>query len=122
MTKGILWVSCGIRSDKRAEAEEAITEQLGRIARGEITPDEVELAKLSLCNVYRQMRDSQSSLEVFALNRLLGGVDTTPEEELSRIMAVTPADVAKAAQSFVPDTVFFLNGVAEGDGEEDDDE
>jgi len=122
MTKGILWVSCGIRSDKRAEAEEAITEQLGRIARGEITPDEVELAKLSLCNVYRQMRDSQSSLEVFALNRLLGGVDTTPEEELSRIMAVTPTDVAKAAQSFVPDTVFFLNGVAEGDGEEDDDE
>ena len=82
----------------------------------------MELAKLSLCNVYRQMRDSQSSLEVFALNRLLGGVDTTPEEELSGIMAVTPADVARAAQSFVPDTVFFLNGVAEGDGEEEDDE
>ena len=122
MTKGILWVSCGIRSDRRAEAEEAITHQLTRIQRGEITPDEVELAKLSLRNVYRQMGDSQSSLEVFALNRLLGGTVTTPEEELVRIMAVTPSDVAQAAQGFTPDTVFFLNGTAEGDGEEEYDE
>lgn len=122
MTKGILWVSCGIRPDKRAEAEAAIEGQLARICRGEITPDEVELAKLSLKNAYRQMGDSQSSLEVFALNRLLGGTSTTPEEELSRIMAVTPADVARAAQRFQPDTVFFLNGTAEEDGEEDYDE
>ena len=121
MTKGILWVSCGIRPDRRDEAEAAVAGQLARIQRGEITPDEVELAKLSLKNVYRQMRDSQSSMEVFALNRLLGGTSTTPEEELARIMAVTPADVAVAAQNFKPDTVFFLNGTAE-DGEEDFDE
>ena len=122
MTKGILWVSCGIRPDKREEVEAAIAGQLARIQKGEITSDEVELAKLSLKNAYRQMGDSQSSLEVFALNRLLGGTATTPEEELARIMAVTPADMARAAQSFVADTVFFLNGTAEGDGEEEYDE
>ena len=121
MTKGILWVSCGIRPDKRGEAEAAITRQLTRMQRGEISPDEVELAKLSLKNAYSQMGDSQSSLEVFALNRLLGGISSTPEEELARIMAVTPADVARAAQSFKPDTVFFLNGIAR-EGEEDYDE
>ena len=121
MTKGILWVSCGIRPDKRGEAEAAITRQLTRMQRGEISPDEVELAKLSLKNAYSQMGDSQSSLEVFALNRLLGGISSTPEEELARIMAVTPADVARAAQSFKPDTVFFLNGTAR-EGEEDYDE
>ena len=122
MTKGILWVSCGIRPDKRAEAEAAIAGQLARIQMGEITLEDVELAKLSLKNAYRQMKDSQSSLEVFALNRLLGGTSTTPEEELARIMTVTPADVARVAQNFRPDTVFFLNGTAEGDGEEDYDE
>ena len=121
MTKGILWVSCGIRPDRRDEAEAAIAGQLARIQRGEITPNEVDLAKLSLKNVYRQMRDSQSSMEVFALNRLLGGTSATPEEELARILAVTPSDVAGAAQSFKPDTVFFLNGTAE-EGEEDFDE
>ena len=122
MTKGILWVSCGIRPDKRAEAEAAITGQLARIQMGEVTLEDVELAKLSLKNAYRQMKDSQSSLEVFALNRLLGGTSTTPEEELARIKTVTPADVARVAQNFRPDTVFFLNGTAEGDGEEDYDE
>ena len=121
MTKGILWVSCGIRPDKRGEAEAAITRQLTRMQRGEISPVEVELAKLSLKNAYSQMGDSQSSLEVFALNRLLGGISSTPEEELARIMAVTPADVARVAQSFKPDTVFFLNGTAR-EGEEDYDE
>ena len=122
MTKGILWVSCGIRPDKREEAEAAIVRQLSRMAGGEITQAEVELAKLSLENAYRQMGDSQSSLEVFALNRLLNGTSDTPEAELGRILAVTTADVARVAGRFKPDTVFFLNGTAEGDGEEEYDE
>jgi predicted Zn-dependent peptidase len=122
MTKGILWVSCGIRPDKRAEAEAAIRAQLTAMQRGEVAPADVELAKLSLQNAYRQMGDSQSSLEVFALNRLLNGTTDTPEAELARIMKVTPADVARAAAAFKPDTVFFLNGTAGGEGEEDYDD
>ena len=122
MTKGILWVSCGIRPDKRAEAEAAIRAELTAIQEGRITPEEVELAKLSLQNAYRQMGDSQSSLEVFALNRLLNGTTDTPEDELTRIMGVTPADVARVAKTFKPDTVFFLNGTACGEGEEDFDD
>ena len=121
MTKGILWVSCGIRSDKRAEAEEAITAQLCRIAKGEITPDEVERAKLSLQNVYRQMRDSQSAMEIFSLHRLLNDTSDTPEAELERILRVTPEDMARVASRFRPDTVFFLNGTSE-EGEEDYDD
>ena len=85
-------------------------------------PDEVELAKLSLQNAYRQMGDSQSSLEVFALNRLLNGTTDTPEAELARVMRVTPTDVVRVAKTFKPDTVFFLNGTACGEGEEDYDD
>lgn len=121
MTKGILWVSCGIRPDKREEAEAGIREQLERIRTGQISPSDVELAKLSLQNVYRQMEDSQSSLEVFALNHLLNGTTDTLEGELERILEVTLADVARVAGRFVPDTVFFLKGTAEGE-EEDFDE
>ena len=122
MTKGILWVSCGIRPDHREEAEAAIRGELTSIQKGELTPADVELAKLSLQNAYRQMGDSQSSLEVFALNRLLNGTADTPEDELSRIMEVTPADVVRVAKTFKPDTVFFLNGTACGEGEEDSDD
>ena len=121
MTKGSLWVSCGIRSDKRAEAEAAITAQLLRIMKGEITDDEVERAKLSLQNVYRQMKDSQSAMEIFSLHRLLNDTSDTPEAELQRILRVTPEDMARVASRFRPDTVFFLNGTSE-EGEEDYDE
>jgi zinc protease len=122
MTKGILWVSCGISPESRAEAEAAIRAELTAIQEGRITPEEVELAKLSLQNAYRQMGDSQSSLEVFALNRLLNGTPDTPEDELARILEVTPVDVAKVAKTFLPDTVFFLNGTACGEEEEDYDD
>ena len=118
MTKGILWVSCGIRADKHAETEEAITAQLTALQRGDIDPADVELAKLSLQNGYRQLKDSQSSLSVFSFGRILNGTTDTPDRELERILAVTPADVARVAARFRPDTVFFLNGTAEGEEEE----
>ena len=122
MTKGILWVSCGIRSDRRAEAEEAIRDQLSRIARGDIEPHDVELAKLSLLNSYRQLGDSQAAMEVFSFGRLMNQTNDTPEEEMARIERVTAADVARVAATFADDTLFFLNGTAPEDGEEDMDD
>ena len=122
MTKGILWVSCGIRSDRRAEAEEAIRDQLSRIARGDIEPHDVELAKLSLLNSYRQLGDSQAAMEVFSFGRLMNQTSDTPEEEMARIERVTAADVARVAATFADDTLFFLNGTAPEDGEEDMDD
>jgi predicted Zn-dependent peptidase len=121
MTKGILWVSCGISPESRAEAEAAIRAELTAIQEGRITPEEVELAKLSLQNAYRQMGDSQSSLEVFALGCLLNGTPDTPEEERDRISRVTPTDVVRVAGRFQPDTVFFLNGTSDGASEDEED-
>jgi predicted Zn-dependent peptidase len=119
MTKGILWVSCGIHSDKRDEAEDAIIAQLTKLQAGEIDPADVELAKLSLLNSYRQIRDSQASMEVFSFCRLMNGTTDSPEEEMERICTVTVADVARVAATFKADTVFLLRGTAP-DGEEDD--
>jgi predicted Zn-dependent peptidase len=118
MTKGILWVSCGIRPDHRAKAEEAICRQLADLAEGRIDPADVELAKLSLLNSYRQIEDSQASMEAFTFSRLMNGTIDGPEEEMARIRAVTPADVARVAKTFRPDTVFFLNGTGGEDEEE----
>ena len=121
MTKGILWVSCGIRPDRLEETKTAINACLADIQAGAVAPSDIELAKLSLLNSYRQLRDSQASLEIFALNRLLNGTSDTPEEEMERITRVTPARVAEAARRFRPDTLFFLNGTIP-EGEEDTDD
>ena len=122
MTKGILWVSCGIHPDTREAAQRAIEEQLARIRKGELHPDDVELAKLSLQNSYRQIRDSQASMEVFAFCRLMNGTTDSPEEELARVAAVTVEDVVRVAKTFIPDTVFFLKGIGGEDDEEDADD
>ena len=55
---------------------------------------------------------------MFSFGRILNGTTDTPDRELERILAVTPADVARVAARFRPDTVFFLNGTAEGEEEE----
>ena len=120
MTKGILWVSCGIRSDRREEAEAAIHTRFSALQEGRITAEDVELAKLSLLNSYRQMEDSQNSMEAFAFGRLMNGTAETPEEEMAYIDAVTVSDVVEAAKTFAPDTVFFLRGTqADDQGEEE---
>ncbi|MBQ3508175.1 MAG: insulinase family protein [Clostridia bacterium] len=120
MTKGILWVSCGIHSDRRNEAEAAIRAQLATLQEGKITSEDVELAKLSLLNSYRQMEDSQNSMEAFSFGRLMNGTRETPEEEMACVRAVTVEDISRVARSFAPDTVFFLRGtLANDDGEEE---
>lgn len=120
MTKGILWVSCGIRPDRFGEARDAICRQFSAVQEGDISLADVELAKLSLLNSYRQIGDSQSSMEVFAFGRLMNGTAESPAEEMARIESVTPADVVRVAKAFKPDTVFYLNGTADGGEEEDD--
>ncbi len=120
MTKGILWVSCGIHPDRKEEAEAAICGQLTALREGKITSEDVELAKLSLLNSYRQMEDSQNSMEAFAFGKLMNGTAETPEEEMAYISAVTVSDVVAVARTFAPDTVFFLRGTqADSEGEEE---
>lgn len=120
MTKGILWVSCGIHSDRKDEAETAIRAQLAALREGHFTPEDVELAKLSLLNSYRQMEDSQNSMEAFAFGRIMNRTAETPEEEMDCIRAVTAEDVKRTARSFVSDTLFFLRGTLADDGGEEE--
>lgn len=121
MTKGILRVSCGMHPAHRAEAEAAINGQLAAIREGQIDPADVELAKLSLLNGYRQMEDSQGAMEDFAFARLMNGTTESLSEVMAHIRAVTAEEVTAVAGTYKPDTVFFLNGTAAGEGGEEDD-
>ena len=124
MTKGILWVSCGIRPDRRTDAEEAIVGEIRAVQAGEVSEDDVACAKASLENTYRQISDSPCSMEAFWFGRVMDGLTDTPEEVMAHIQAVTVEDVVAAARRFQSDTVFFLNGTRPDapDAEEDDDD
>ena len=116
--KGVLMVASGIRSDRRDEAERAINACISRIARDEITDEDVTLAKLSLGNYYRQIPDSAAAMEAFWFGQIMRDSNKTPDACLGEILSVTREEVVAFAARLVPDTVFFLCG----EGEEDDEE
>ena len=124
MTKGILWVASGIRPDRRGEAEAAIRSVFQALQNCDFAPTEVEAAKQSLINGYRQMEDSQGAMEAFATRQLHhpAASGRSVEALIAATRAVTAEDVARAAQRFVPDTVYFLKGTAEAGGEEEEDD
>ncbi len=108
-SKGILTVASGIHPRKRAAAEQAILGALDAIGRGELDPDDVTLAKLSLQNAYSQIPESPAAMEAYWFRHLTEGEVISPETMLERLNAVTPDEVIAVARDFSPDTVYFLN-------------
>lgn len=111
---GILTVSAGIESKNRAVAESAIMEQLASIGHGEISSSELDAAKKSLQNAYRQMDDNPFDLQSFYGTRSLFGFHESIEECRRRLNDVCAEDIAAIARQCQPDTVFFIEGTQPG--------
>jgi predicted Zn-dependent peptidase len=108
--KGVLTVLCGTSPAHRDAAEAAIRAQVEALRAGHIRGENLELARVSLMNEYRQCADNPASLEHFWFWRTLRGQIQTPEDCLEAVRRVTEAQVAEAAACLVPDTVFYLGG------------
>ena len=111
-------VSCGISPQNKQKAEEEIFNQLSQIVSGNVTNDELDAAKHSLCNSYRALSDSPSLLESYYFSRNEYGVNCSVEECIENIQRVSLKDVIGVAAEVKPDTVYFLDGNGE-DGEND---
>ncbi|MBR5602206.1 MAG: insulinase family protein, partial [Clostridia bacterium] len=102
-------------------AEDEIFLQLERMQKKPVSRAELKIAQKSLINVFRQAGDAPSALQAFWFGRqVFYNSDITPEDCIARIKAVTAEDVMRVANKLAPDTVYFLNGTATA--EEDDDE
>ena len=120
--KGILTVHCGLDPKNRVLAESEILSQVDAVRHGEFSDWELDVAKKSLINAYRQLQDSPVALENFYFGRTLMGVCTTAEECRAAFDAVTRSDVTEAARALSLDTVYFLNGTLAGEEDFDDGE
>ena len=115
-SKGVFTVSMGIPPACRHEAEREVFRLMEEIQAGHIEEQTVELAKLSLSNGYRQIKDHAGAMEAFWFRRLSWQDDTdTPEICRQRIRDVRRADVIQAARMLTPDVVYFLNGTERDD-------
>ncbi len=108
--KGIMSVASGVEPSKKDAALTEILHQLDAMRAGDISDEEMENAKRSVCNAYREIGDSAQRMEHWYLLRGLCGIDTDPAEASRQIMQVTREDVVAVAQGITLDTVYFLKG------------
>ncbi|MBQ3065344.1 MAG: insulinase family protein [Clostridia bacterium] len=108
--KGLLYVTCGIRTEDRARTEDAIYKQLQAVASGQITDEEFEAAKKSLIGGYREIEDSAAALVGWYCNRYAAGIDTSPAEAAEQVRSCTKEQIVSCAKKLSLDTVYFLRG------------
>ena len=119
--KGIMVVTSGIEVSNRGKAQEEILRQLDAMRHGEITDGELEDAKRSLVNSYREINDTPTALEAWYMGRLLAGLNNTPEENAALVKQTTKEEIVAVASGITLDTVYFMRGTLTGDQEEGED-
>lgn len=119
--KGAILISCGLARENRERAEVEIMAQLRALAEGDFSDEELDAAKRSLSNAYRQIEDSPTALESFCYGRALAGLQDSAEHCRDAFCAVTREEVIAMAKRICVNTVYYLDGTL-GGGEEIDDE
>lgn len=119
---GNITVSAGINVSDRERTYSAILEQIEEIKKGNISESELIAAKKTMAHALRQIYDYPSDLISFHANKAIFGIETTPEYFAERYAAVTLDEIVAVASKIKLDSVFFLEGTLDGDGEEDNDE
>ena len=115
---GVITVSSGVENQNRQIAEKAIFSELEDIKNGNISDTELDAAKKSLLNGYRQIDDNPYDLQSYFSNREFFGLSEDIEFVKSKILKVSVSDISEIAANILCDSVFFVEGTAER-GEED---
>ena len=105
-----LYVESGVETENLRRTEEEIMRQWELLCSGELTEDELEAAKLALCNSMRSVGDSLQAVENWCVSRVFEESLETPEEAAERLMQYSREEVVAAAKRLVPAAVFSLVG------------
>ena len=119
---GNLLIACGIKAENRERAEREILEQVKSLAKGDFTDTELNAAKKSLENSYRQVEDSPGGLENYYYGRALVGSKESLRDRREAFLRVSREDVVRLASTLTLDVTYFLEGTLAGGEEDCDDE
>ena len=121
--KGTVLITCDLSRANRARAEREILRQVRSFARGKFDESEMNAAKRSLVNAYRQLEDTPAALESFYFGRSLVGLEQTPDDCRRALCAVTREDIIAIGKRIRLHTVYYLDGTLdteEGGFDEED--
>ncbi len=117
VSKGIIFIGCGIKDENKDKAYREIMKQLSNMAKGKFSDEEIEVAKKTLCSSYRQISDSPSYMENYKFRRLMAGISDSPLDGIAKVNAVTRDEIVEAAKKVVVDTVYYLRACADSEVE-----
>ncbi len=118
--KGLMFVICGIEPKNYDKALTEIFRQLDAVRAGDVTEEELSIARLSLASDLRALSDSAGHLEGFWLSQNLQGLEYGPDELAALIEDVTLEQVVAVANSIACDMVYFIKGEDRADEHEED--
>ena len=118
ISKGVIFVACGIKSQNKDAAYDEIMRQLDEMKKGNFTDADITTAKKQLYNALKQVNDSPSGLESYYYRRNMANIPYTPEESIKLIEKVTKEDIIRVAEKVFVDTVYFLCGTEEEECDE----
>lgn len=107
---GILIVNAGIDGNDYHKSIELIDEQLTDLQNGNISDEEIHVAKIMLQNSLRKTNDEAGSMMALAYNRDITGKKETSEEYIEKLLQVTKEQIIEVSKKIKKDTIFFLTG------------
>lgn len=116
--KGVMAVGCGIDGENYENAREEILLQLEEIKKGNISDNELDMAKHSVENDCRSAEDHPEDYELFGSEARYFGGPRTIGEYRQGVMTVTKEEIAEAAKRVTLDTTYMLRGTLKGGEEE----
>ncbi|MBO4429533.1 MAG: insulinase family protein, partial [Clostridia bacterium] len=108
--KGYMVVNSGILFENEKKAVDEIMFQLSEVAGGNITDEELLVAKNELINRYNSIFDSEGSISSYIFGAITDGERDTIDEKKAKVASVTKEQVSEMAKSFKLDTYYFLCG------------
>ena len=112
--KGVMFVRAGIDNSNYQAARDETLRQISLIRLGKFTTEELNAAKMSLINAYKEIADQPQALQNWYTGRALSGIEQSPAEAIAAVRAVTRDEIVATLKKISLDTVYFLEGVPEG--------
>ena len=110
--KGIMFISAGIDCKDYKIAKDAILAELEACKQGNITPDELESARIQLLSGLYAAMDAPNRLDDFFIGQAIVPTPDLPQQ-VEMVKTLTVRDLVAVANKLSLDTVYFLKGVKE---------
>lgn len=116
--KGVMLIDSGVEDSNLNKAKDEILKQLGEMAKGNFSDEELKNAKTAVCGSLRSYNDTASGLATWWLTQLcVWNRDFSPEDAIEKYKGITREEIIQAASSYKLDTVYIMSGDNKGGAE-----